>query len=83
MDYSNRLILALIAGVGIALGINYFFGNLIYWLIPSLAIAFAAETALRTSKETKKSMPQISSSKPDLPLDQEQLPPQKPPKPNF
>lgn len=53
LDYWSRLILATIIGVGVGLGISYFFGNPIIWVGLCLAITIATESSLRTISEVK------------------------------
>jgi len=76
------MILAVIAGVGVALVINYFFGDLFFWIAVCSVISLGTEVALRTGKTPKNN--NVSQPKnDDILLKQDKYPPEKPPKPNF
>ena len=85
MDDWTRITLATLIGVGCGLGIGYFFGDYFFWVITSIAISIATESALRTIHNVK--------APPNPILDQSNVkntsfkPPKKPwakpPKPNF
>ena len=83
MDYWTRLILALIIGLGAAFALNYFFGNLVVWLVMCCAVSLATESALQTIKNVGAPPNPIIPKKSSGSRTQNNIVKEKPLKPKF
>lgn len=81
MNYRSRLSLAVVIGIGMAVVIDYFYGNLYQWLFICVAISIATETAQRTFQSSSPYLSRkIGRKVPKFELDKNEA---KPPKFKF